>query len=87
MKQVEFHKDFQKDFKKLSPAIQTKFWQRLELWHEQPLNALLNHHVLTGKLQGKHSINITGDVRAIYEERGEVLVIYILIGTHAQLYG
>lgn len=87
VKQVEFHKDFQKDFKKLSPVIQKKFWQRLELWQEQPLHVLLNHHVLTGKLQGKHSINITGDVRAIYEERSETLVIYLLVGRHAQLYG
>lgn len=87
MKNIEFHKDFVKDLRKLDPKLQKKFWQRLELWQEQPLHPLLNHHVLSGKLKGKHSINITGDVRAIYEEKGDNVVLYLLIGTHSQLYG
>lgn len=85
--QIEFHKDFKKDFKKLSPKIQKKFWERLELWQEQPLHPLLNHHMLSGKYQGLHSINITADVRALYQQKGQVLVIYLMIGTHSQLYG
>jgi addiction module RelE/StbE family toxin len=87
MKQIEFHRGFVKDFKRLNPKIQKKFWERLELWQEQPTHPLLNHHTLTGKYAGKHSINISGDVRAIYEEQDETIVIYLMIGTHSQLYG
>ncbi len=86
MKRIEFHKDFRKDFKKLNPKIQRKFWERLELWQEQPTNPLLNNHALSGKLKGKFSINITGDIRAIYEERSDTIVVYLMIGSHSQLY-
>jgi len=87
MKKIEFHKDFKKDFKQLHPKIQKKFWERLELWQEQPNHPLLNHHILSGDYKGKHSINITGDVRAIYIENDEAIVIYLMIGAHSQLYG
>lgn len=87
MKKIEFHKDFKKDFKKLDPKIQNKFWERLELWQEQPTNPLLNNHSLSGNLKGKYSINITGDIRAIYEEKTDTIVIYLMIGSHSQLYG
>jgi addiction module RelE/StbE family toxin len=87
MKEVQFSKGFDKDFKKLSPKIKQKFWERLQLWQEQPLHPLLNHHVLGGEFAGLHSINVTGDIRAIYDERKNVIVIYIMIGTHSQLYG
>ncbi len=87
MTEVRFHTSFKKDFKKLSPKLQKRFWERLELWQNQPLHPLLNHHILSGKLAGLHSINITGDVRAIYQQSGNCVVIYLMIGTHAQLYG
>jgi addiction module RelE/StbE family toxin len=87
MKEVVFHKDFKKDFKKLNPKIQKKFWERLELWQEQPTNPLLNNHRLTGELKDKYSINITGDIRAIYQEKSDTIVIYLMIGSHSQLYG
>lgn len=86
MKEVQFHRGFKKQFQKLPVGIQKKFWERLELWQEQPLHPLLNHHVLEGKLAGMHSINISGDVRAIYDELDDALVIYLMIGSHAQLY-
>lgn len=84
---ISFHKDFRKQLRLLTPAIREKFWQRLELWQEQPTHPLINHHTLSGKLRGLHSINITGDVRAIYEIVDGSVVIFLMIGTHSQLYG
>lgn len=86
MKSVRFHRNFQKQFKKLPKSIQQKFWERLYLWQEQPSHPLLNHHVLGGNLAGFHSINITGDIRAIYEEVTDSWVVYLLIGSHSELY-
>ena len=37
-------------------------------------------------LLGYWSINITGDVRAIYRQHGDTIIIFVLIGTHSQLY-
>ena len=87
MKEVRFAKGFKKDFEKLSPKLKKRFWERIELWQEQPVHPLLNHHVLRGEFAGLHSINITGDLRAIYDEINGEIVIYVMIGTHSQLYG
>jgi mRNA-degrading endonuclease YafQ of YafQ-DinJ toxin-antitoxin module len=43
--------------------------------------------MLTGEYAGLYSINITGDIRALYEKIDESYVIFGFIGTHSQLYG
>ena len=51
---------------------------------------ILNNHALTGKFQGRRSINITGDWRAIFSIRvnfeSESEYYFELVGTHSQLY-
>ena len=66
---------------------QNRFWSRLELWQEDPNNPLLRLHELEGELANYYSINVTGDIRALYEIIGDVVYIYDMIGTHSQLYG
>jgi len=87
VKEVRFTKMFKKDLIKQSPKLQQRFWERLQLWQEQPLNPLLYHHLLKGDFAGLHSINITGDVRAVYDEFDNEIVLYVMIGSHSQLYG
>lgn len=84
---IRFSKRFDKQYQKLTKKNQDKFWIRLELWKQQPDHLLLNHHVLSGKLAGLHSINITSDLRALYRVIDNTIYIYELIGTHSQLYG
>jgi len=85
-KEVRFSKKFSKHFKKLPPAIQSRFAAQLTLWTREPMNRKLNHHVLTGELAGFHSINVGGDLRALYREYDSNIVVFERIGTHAQLY-
>ena len=47
---------------------------------------ILNNHTLSGELSGCRSLNITGDVRAIYEEISENHFEFISLGTHSELY-
>ena len=47
----------------------------------------LHLHMLTGEYAGLYSINITGDIRALYEKIDDTYVIFGFIGTHSQLYG
>lgn len=85
--QVVFSKKFKKQYKKLPPKLQKQTKERLELWQEQPNHPLLRLHKLEGKMNMFYSINITGDLRALYEVVDGEIYIYQLIGTHAQLYG
>lgn len=79
-------KSFQKQFKKLSKNVHDQFEARLRLFLIEPDNRQLNIHPLTGKYQGYYSINITGDMRALYRWQGSTLVIFAFIGIHSQLH-
>jgi len=85
--QIDFKKSFMKPLDKAPKKIQKTFFKKLEIFQKDAYNPILNNHNLTGKYKGLKSINITGDWRAIFEEYNkEELVIFILFGTHSQLY-
>jgi addiction module RelE/StbE family toxin len=65
--------------------IQKALERRLDLFIKNPYQPTLNNHWLTGKYRGQKSINITGDWRAIFKEKKDV-IIFLLFGTHSQLY-
>jgi addiction module RelE/StbE family toxin len=84
---IKYSRRFRKQFQKLRLNEQKRFWKRLELVKDDPFSVQLNHHVLRGKYAGLHSINVGGDLRALYIEKGDELILFELIGTHSQLYG
>ncbi len=84
---ILFSKRYKKQYKKLPPDLQKQTKLRIELWKEQPNNPLLRLHKLEGSMNQFYSINITGDLRALYKIRGQEMYIYQMIGTHSQLYG
>lgn len=83
---ADFHKDFEKDLNKLSQKHKEQFFERLNIFSEDPFYPILNNHQLHGKLIGRHSINITGDIRAVYEKIGEERVLFLKIASHSKLY-
>ena len=85
--EIKFSPQFLKQLHRQTPKIQQKFYERLELWQHDPWHALLRVHTLHGRYHGFYSINITGDMRALYQIVEENLVLFDSIGTHSQLYG
>lgn len=85
--EVIFHRTFLRQYKKVPSRAQEQFYERLELWLENPTHPSLRIHTLKGKYTGYWSMNITGDIRALYREEGKEVVIFAFIGTHSQLYG
>ena len=83
---IVFDKSFYKDYEKLSKKRQEQFWDRIELFKEDQNNPQLNNHKLHGPYDGFYSINISGNIRAIYEQIEKNKVLFIKIGTHSQLY-
>ena len=82
---LDYHKGFRKQYKKFPPKIRERFQQRLLLFVEDPFNPVLGNHQLHGRWDGFRSIDITGDIRAIYEELDD-LAYFVAIGSHSQLY-
>ena len=75
-----------RQYKKLPQDIQRKFNERVDLLLENPRNPLLRIHKLKGKKKPLKSMNITGDYRALFIQKGKHLVIFYRVGTHSQLY-
>lgn len=83
--QIEYARKFIKAYAKCSSKIKKAFNKRLKIFEHDQYNPVLNNHKLTGKYFGLKSINITGDWRAIFKQNKN-LVIFMIIGTHSQLY-
>ncbi len=85
--QIQFTKGFTKQFQKLKDAQQARFYERLDLFMRNPNDRVLRDHALKGKYLGCRSIDVQGDLRALYYIQDDKIVIFVLIGTHSQLYG
>ena len=83
---ASYHKNFKKSYKKLSVKVIQKVNERILLFLEDPFNSQLNNHSLSGKYNGYRSINISGDLRAIYKLLNINLAHFIKIDTHSNLY-
>ena len=85
---IRYSKRFQKQFhSRLSSKMRQQFGQRLKLFLANPRHAQLNTHSLSGKYSGCWSMNVSGDIRAVFEyQDGRAVILFLVIGTHAQLY-
>lgn len=83
---VSTHRNFEKQVNKLKAGEKVKLRQRLVLFMSDSENPVLNNHALTGRYQGYRSINITGDLRALYKLVKKDTALFIKIDTHSNLY-
>lgn len=83
---IRFHKNFDKQYKKLNQEQKKRVKERLTLFLENPFHPILGNHPLKGKHKSYRSINITGDLRAIYKFISEQECIFVIIDTHSNLY-
>lgn len=84
---IQYLPKFKKQFKKLPPSIQDRFSERLKLYLSDPSDPQLRVHPLKGSYAGYWSINITGDIRALFLRQADEIIIFALIGTRSELYG
>ena len=84
---IRYTKKFVRQLAKQPIKIEKALKIRLALFEEDMYHPMLHNHALQGRLKGYYSINISGDVRAIYEIIDDQIYLYDMIGTHSQLYG
>lgn len=80
-------KQFEKQYKKLPVKIQKHFVIRLKLYLENKNHSLLHVHSLKGEYTGLWSFNVTADIRVIFDDSYEGVLILVAIGSHSELYG
>ncbi|MBI5798722.1 MAG: type II toxin-antitoxin system mRNA interferase toxin, RelE/StbE family [Candidatus Yonathbacteria bacterium] len=83
---IIYHRNFKKMLRKLPPAVQEKFYKCLVVFLKNPHHVILGNHSLSGEWSACRSINITGDIRAVYKERENEVIQFVAIGSHSELY-
>lgn len=83
---VFFHGTFKKQYKKLHASEQKKWKERRGIFIQEPYHPILRNHALHGKYGGYRSIDITGDLRALYKPVGNATAFFVLIDTYSNLY-
>ena len=83
---ISFHKNFEKQYKKLHLKAKNKFKERKDIFLIDPFDQILNNHPLHGKYKGYRSINVTGNIRAVYKLAENNIAIFVAINTHNNLY-
>lgn len=83
--QVSYSKNFIKQAKKLGPELRKKLHERVAAFCDNPLHPLLRNHALKGKYKQYRSIDINGDIRALYLQK-ENEAVFDYVGSHSQLY-
>lgn len=79
-------KSFEKQFKKFPRKTKKQAIERFHVFIVDPIDYRLHNHPLTGEWVGYRSIDITGDIRAIYKKVDEHTVRFVAIGSHSELY-
>jgi mRNA-degrading endonuclease YafQ of YafQ-DinJ toxin-antitoxin module len=82
--------EFFAKLKGLDVRVRSKFKEQILVFTKDHNHPSLNSHSLREPYLGFHSINVTNDYRAIYQEKmiaNESIAYFIDIGTHPELYG
>lgn len=83
---IDYHKKFKKKYNKLPTKIKNKCDERIILFAKNQNSLILNKHSLHGDYSDCYSIDITGDIRAIYKIDNRGIVVFTDIGSHSDLY-
>lgn len=83
---IRFHKNFDKRYKKLHSSQKKRFKEKIEVFLKDEFDPILNNHPLRGKYKGYRSINVTGDLRAVYKRETNKRIIFVTIDKHSNLY-
>ena len=80
--QIEYSRNFVKQFKKLSPQIQKQAVKAEKLFKKDPFSPKLKTHKLSGRLEGLWAFSINYKDRIIFEFLGKEKVLFHKIGSH-----
>ncbi len=84
---IRYHKKFEKHFKKLQKEDKEKVLMAISKFGRDPLDPALKNHRLRGTAVGLRSFSAASDLRIIFEEFGDYILVTMLdVGTHNQVY-
>lgn len=89
MTEVAFSSSFKRAFKRKvagNRERESRFWRTVELFRNDPYQASLRTHKLSGKLRDLWSFTIEYDLRIVFYFAETEKAVFIDIGTHDEVY-
>jgi addiction module RelE/StbE family toxin len=89
MTEVAFSSSFKRAFKrriKGNAVLETRFWDRLETFQNNPFDQTLRTHKLSGRLKDLWSFSIEYDLRVVFSFIESDRALLVDIGTHEEVY-
>lgn len=86
---VGYSSSFTKAYKKLLKSyleIEDKFWDKVDIFYENPFDSQLKTHKLSGKLKDLWSFSVDFSIRIIFYFESKDLVTFVDIGNHEDVY-
>ena len=84
---IFYHARFLKRAQRLSKTDRELLAQKIELFGVDPFHQTLRNHSLHGEYDGYRSIDIKGNLLALYREEKSGTARFCYLGTHPELYG
>lgn len=87
--EVSFTSTFKRAFKKRikgQPALEARFWQKLEQFTFDPFDPSLRTHKLSGKLKELWSFSVAHDARVLFYFTKDDKAVFVDIGSHDEVY-
>ena len=81
--QIIYSAQFIRDYKRLDSRTKEKAEEKEEIFRENPFNAILKTHKLSGRLDNLWSFSVDYDCRIIFEIKTEKVFIFHAIGGHS----
>lgn len=89
MIEIGLSSSFKRAFKrriKSQGDMEAKFWKTVEIFINDPFDARLKTHKLSGQLKNLWSFRVEYDLRVIFYFLGENKAVFVDIGTHDEVY-
>ena len=83
---VKLHKDFEKQLAKLPKKQRDRAIDAIDLFLDEPMEPSLRNHALKGQWLGYRSISAGGDFRLHFKMIDQNTVLFVVLGSHSQLY-
>lgn len=89
MIEVVWDQGFKRSYRKRisrAPHLKKQFWEKMELFLDDPFSPMLRTHKLSGNLKGTWAFSINDDYRIIFEFLTRNKILLIDFGTHDEVY-
>jgi addiction module RelE/StbE family toxin len=89
MIEISFSNSFKKSFRKTIKNdinLENKFWDKINIFINDPFERSLKTHKLSGKLKDLWSFTVEFDLRVIFYFEDKSKVVFTDIGTHEEVY-